>query len=58
MRNLFVFTTFCFLPSSLDPEGDPLCVLLMIDFYALKSQQFTFLVRMFEEWEVSLTCIQ
>ncbi|XP_064610645.1 ribosome quality control complex subunit TCF25-like [Liolophura sinensis] len=42
---------FCKLLLSLDPEGDPLCVLLMIDFYALKSQQFTFLVRMFEEWE-------
>ena len=30
-----------------------MCVLLMIDFYALRSEQFHFLIRMFEEWEVS-----
>ena len=42
----------CFL-DSLDPDGDPMCVLLMIDFYALRSEQFHFLIRMFEEWEVS-----
>ena len=30
-----------------------MCVLLMIDFYALRSEQFSFLIRMFEEWEVS-----
>nr|KAG5713109.1 hypothetical protein BaRGS_021903 [Batillaria attramentaria] len=37
--------------NSLDPDGDPLCVLLMIDFYALRSEQYSFLLRMFEEWE-------
>lgn len=42
---------FCKLLLSLDPDGDPLCVLLMIDFYALRSEQYSFLVRLFEEWE-------
>jgi tetratricopeptide (TPR) repeat protein len=42
---------FCKLLLSLDPNGDPLCVLLMIDFYSLRAQEFKFLIRMFEEWE-------
>ena len=37
---------------SLEPDEDPLGVLLMIDFYALQSEQFSFLTRLFEEWEV------
>ncbi|XP_022781042.1 transcription factor 25-like, partial [Stylophora pistillata] len=41
----------CKLLLSLDPDEDPLGVLLMIDFYALQSEQFSFLVRLFEEWE-------
>ncbi|KAL9976033.1 hypothetical protein ACROYT_G013264 [Oculina patagonica] len=41
----------CKLLLSLDPDEDPLGVLLMIDFYALQSEQFTFLIRLFEEWE-------
>ncbi|XP_074645332.1 ribosome quality control complex subunit TCF25-like [Tubulanus polymorphus] len=43
---------FCKLLLNLDPENDPMCVLLMIDFYALRSQQYTFLIRLFDEWEV------
>ena len=38
---------------SFDPEGDPLGVLLMIDFFALRSEQYHFLIRLFQEWEVS-----
>ncbi|CAH3171003.1 unnamed protein product, partial [Porites lobata] len=41
----------CKLLLSMDPEEDPLGVLLMIDFYALRSEQFSFLIRLFEEWE-------
>ncbi|XP_066019517.1 ribosome quality control complex subunit TCF25 isoform X2 [Pocillopora verrucosa] len=41
----------CKLLLSLDPDEDPLGVLLMIDFYALQSEQFSFLIRLFEEWE-------
>ena len=47
-----VNTMFNF-PCSLDPDEDPLGVLLMIDFYALQSEQFSFLIRLFEEWEVN-----
>ena len=36
---------------SLDAE-DPLAVLLMIDFFAIKSDQHDFLLRLYNEWEV------
>ena len=39
---------------SLDPVNDPMCVLLMIDFYALRSEEFEFLIRLYNEWEVSV----
>lgn len=42
---------FCKLLLSLEPELDPLCVLLMIDFYALRAQEYSFLVRLYQEWE-------
>ncbi|XP_009867192.1 PREDICTED: transcription factor 25, partial [Apaloderma vittatum] len=42
---------FCKLILSLDPENDPLCVLLMIDFLSLRAREYTFLTRMFQEWE-------
>ncbi|XP_063441257.1 ribosome quality control complex subunit TCF25-like [Mytilus trossulus] len=42
---------FCKLLLSLDPDNDPMCVLLMIDFYALRSEEFAFLIRLFNEWE-------
>ncbi|KAK3085888.1 hypothetical protein FSP39_010034 [Pinctada imbricata] len=42
---------FCKLLLSLDPDTDPMGVLLMIDFYALRADEYGFLIRMFEEWE-------
>ncbi|ESO95076.1 hypothetical protein LOTGIDRAFT_117499, partial [Lottia gigantea] len=36
---------------SLEADEDPLCVLLCIDFYALRSEQYEFLIRLYEEWE-------
>ncbi|XP_015729867.1 transcription factor 25 isoform X2 [Coturnix japonica] len=42
---------FCKLILSLDPENDPLCVLLMIDFLSLRAREYAFLTRMFQEWE-------
>ena len=36
---------------SLDPDEDPLCMLLLVDFYALRSEQYDLLVRMYMEWE-------
>ncbi|KAK7115258.1 ribosome quality control complex subunit TCF25-like [Littorina saxatilis] len=41
----------CKLLLSLDPDGDPMCALLMIDYYALRAEQYNFLIRLFEEWE-------
>ncbi len=38
---------------SLAPEDDPLCVLLMIDFYAIKACEFSFLLTVHSEWGVS-----
>ncbi|XP_066290795.1 ribosome quality control complex subunit TCF25-like isoform X2 [Branchiostoma lanceolatum] len=43
---------FCKLLLSLDPDEDPLCVLLMIDFYALQAKEYKFLLRMYQEWEI------
>lgn len=37
---------------SLDPEGDPLCVLLLIDYYALRADEPSYLLALFERWEV------
>ncbi|KFU85773.1 Transcription factor 25, partial [Chaetura pelagica] len=42
---------FCKLILSLDPENDPLCMLLLIDFLSLRAREYTFLTRMFQEWE-------
>lgn len=37
---------------SLDPDGDPLCVLLMLDYCALRAGEYGFLINLFREWEV------
>ncbi|OCT82367.1 hypothetical protein XELAEV_18024894mg [Xenopus laevis] len=42
---------FCKLILSLDPENDPLGMLLLIDFLSLRAREYTFLSRMFQEWE-------
>ncbi|XP_019360914.1 PREDICTED: transcription factor 25 [Gavialis gangeticus] len=42
---------FCKLLLSLDPENDPLCSLLIIDFLSLRAREYTFLTRVFQEWE-------
>ncbi|CAE1313418.1 Transcription factor 25 [Acanthosepion pharaonis] len=49
---------FCKLLLSLDSESDPLCVLLMIDYYALRAEEFSFLIRLFEEWEPHRNLLQ
>ncbi|CRL02217.1 CLUMA_CG015398, isoform A [Clunio marinus] len=38
---------------SLDPENDPLAIILIIDFYALRSKQYDFLIQLYKEWETS-----
>ena len=37
---------------SLEPEGDPLCVLLMIDYFAVRAGEYGFLLELFRTWEV------
>ncbi|KAK9500401.1 hypothetical protein O3M35_001675 [Rhynocoris fuscipes] len=44
---------FCKLILSLDPEGDPLAVILALDFYALRSQEYEWLIRIANDWETS-----
>ena len=42
---------FCKLLLSLDPDGDPMGVLLCIDFYALRSREYEWLAKVWKEWE-------
>lgn len=35
---------------SLDPEEDPLGVILMIDNYAIRSSQYEYLIKLYHEW--------
>lgn len=37
---------------SLDPDNDPLCMLLLIDFLCLRCREYAFLIRLYDEWEV------
>ncbi|XP_067928333.1 ribosome quality control complex subunit TCF25-like [Watersipora subatra] len=41
---------YCKLLLGLDPDVDPLCVLLMIDFYALRSEEFSYLLQLYQLW--------
>lgn len=36
----------------LDPIEDPLCVLLMIDYYAIKAEEYQYFIQLFDEFEV------
>lgn len=42
---------FCKLLLALDPEEDPLAIVLAIDFYALRSREYQWLIDFYEEWE-------
>lgn len=42
---------FCKLILSLDPDADPMGILLLIDFYAIRAQQHNWLIQFFNEWE-------
>jgi len=41
-----------------DPEGDPLCATLMIDFYAIKAGEYEWLVQLYKFWEYSKNLAQ
>lgn len=38
---------------TLEPANDPLAVILVIDYYALRSKQYEWLIQFFTEWEES-----
>ncbi|XP_037672370.1 LOW QUALITY PROTEIN: transcription factor 25 [Choloepus didactylus] len=42
---------YCKLILSLEPDEDPLCMLLLIDHLALRARNYEYLIRLFEEWE-------
>lgn len=41
-------------PGSLEPDEDPLCMLLLIDHLALRARSYEYLIHLFEEWEVGM----
>lgn len=43
----------CSCTHSLDPETDPLCVLLMVDYYSVRACDYQFLVDLDKRWGVS-----
>ncbi|XP_029732440.1 ribosome quality control complex subunit TCF25 [Aedes albopictus] len=38
---------------TLDPVSDPLAIILMIDFYAIRAKQYEWLVQLYDEWEAT-----
>ncbi|XP_055363427.1 transcription factor 25 [Betta splendens] len=42
---------YCKLILSLDPESDPLCMLLLIDFLMLRSREYQPLLQLYQDWE-------
>nr|XP_046241229.1 transcription factor 25 [Scatophagus argus] len=42
---------YCKLILSLDPDSDPLCMLLLIDFLMLRSREYTSLLQLYQDWE-------
>lgn len=42
---------------SLDPDADPLCMLLLIDFLMLRSREYQPLLHLYQDWEVKFTAL-
>uniref|UniRef100_A0A7N9AJX0 Transcription factor 25 (basic helix-loop-helix) n=1 Tax=Mastacembelus armatus TaxID=205130 RepID=A0A7N9AJX0_9TELE len=42
---------YCKLILSLDPDSDPLCMLLIIDFLMLRSREYESLLQLYQDWE-------
>ena len=49
---------FCKLVLSLDPLEDPLGILLMLDFYALRAQQYAWFLDFIQTWDVKRNLTQ
>ncbi|TKS70084.1 Transcription factor 25 [Collichthys lucidus] len=42
---------YCKLILSLDPDSDPLCMLLLVDFLTLRSREYQSLLQLYQDWE-------
>uniref|UniRef100_A0A665SY66 Transcription factor 25 (basic helix-loop-helix) n=1 Tax=Echeneis naucrates TaxID=173247 RepID=A0A665SY66_ECHNA len=42
---------YCKLILSLDPDSDPLCMLLIIDFLMLRTREYQALLQLYQDWE-------
>lgn len=42
---------YCKLILSLDPDSDPLCMLLLIDYLTLRSREYRSLLQLYQDWE-------
>ncbi|XP_023363262.1 transcription factor 25 isoform X3 [Otolemur garnettii] len=42
---------YCKLILSLEPDEDPLCMLLLVDHLALRARNYEYLIHLFQEWE-------
>ncbi|KAM9861368.1 ribosome quality control complex subunit TCF25 [Aulostomus maculatus] len=42
---------YCKLILSLDPDADPLCMLLVIDYLMLRSRQYQSILQLYQDWE-------
>ena len=51
-----LFQHICIL-FSVNPDKDPLCVLLLIDYFAVRSCEYDFLINLYKSWEVSIVVI-
>lgn len=49
---------FCKFLLTLDPEGDPLAIVLAIDFYALRSREYEWFIDFCDLWEESRNLTQ
>lgn len=36
---------------SLNPDGDPVAIVLIVDYYAIRSKQFAWFIKFYEEWD-------
>lgn len=43
---------YCKLIISLDPDTDPLCMLLLVDFLMLRSREYQSLIQLYQDWEI------
>lgn len=53
-----LFSAYCAASGSLEPDEDPLCMLLLIDHLALRARNYEYLIRLFQEWEVCVSHAQ